>query len=278
MSGGTSTTSQRLRLEACSTRAVYELLGLPVPAAVVAALAVAASPGPPTKRSRPAVSSDPTATTGAGVGGKFALLDQALRQFYDKLPYNHGAQLCIEDLLSHVRKLTVPQPPAEKQDLKTAPSGAGGVGKKTTLAAAKMQDALVQGTIEYLHHPGFVDHLAAFGKLPNHPYILTFDPYAYQCKPPPSEEESREFDPVAFAECANGGSSNTMMPSKADLEALDKELEQIFDEKLPIGRIRCPKCKESKFMHFHEEQRRSADEGSSYVYVCANCGQSGRSR
>jgi hypothetical protein len=240
-----SATNQRLRLEATASKAIYELLNLPMPASVAAVLNLSA----------------PSPRGGGGAGRRcsaerLAALESALRLFYDKLPYtstyNHGAQLCIEDVLSYLRKMPRSSP----------------------------VDGMVDALTQYLGKPSFVGHLAAFGKLPDHPYVLGFDPYAYQSQPPPSEEASRAFDPVAFDELKNGAASgaNIMMPSKADLEALSKELDTIFGERLPKSRIVCPKCRESKFMRFHEEQRRSADEGSSYVFNCGNCGHSGRSR
>lgn len=241
-----SLTAQRLRLETMSTKMVYETLGFSAPLLPLNSDSSVDLP-PPTKRGRHDHQEVVVGSEKQMPVKSAALINACLRKFYDKLPYNHGAQLCIEDLLSFVRKL----------------------GSSTGL------DARVAALVKYLESPGFVEHLAAFGKLPNLPYILAFDPYAYQSKPPPTEEASKAFDPLAFAE---QGKQNTMMPSKAELEALDKELEQIFNEKLPKSRMRCPKCKESKFMHFHEEQSRSADEGSSYIYFCANCGHQGRSR
>lgn len=253
---------QRVRLEVLATKTVYETLGAPVPTWVNSWLAddqkqqiadakaaVATFGGGAVKRSKPSQQQQqqadiPTTT------GKYAALEKALRLFFEKLPSNHGAQLCIDDLLSYIRHQNKFNNP-----------------KSDTLSA----------TLKYLAEPGFCENLAAFGKLPNHPYVLVFDPYAYQQRPPPSLEESRKLDPLAFEESAKGG-SNIMMPSKAELEALDKDLEQIFAEKLPASKLKCPKCAESKFMHFHEEQRRSADEGSSYVFFCANCGYQGRSR
>ena len=258
MAGLGGASGQRMRFEMLATKVVYETLGSPVPAWVSSWLAEdqkyqqhlqQPSPSNNTKRSKQQQQQQ-NHPPESNSSGKYGLLDKALRQFFEKLPANHGSQLCIDDLLSYIRH------------------------QKRTIADSKK---VLEGTIKYLELPGFCENLAAFGKLPNHPYVLVFDPYAYQQRTPPSAEESKKLDPISFEESSKGG-SNIMMPSKAELEALDRELEQIFAEKLPASKLKCPKCAESRFMHFHEEQRRSADEGSSYVFFCANCGHRGRSR
>jgi DNA-directed RNA polymerase subunit M/transcription elongation factor TFIIS len=247
----------RQKLEATATAAVHELLNLPTPL-------LATNPSNSNKKSRLTPPS-PSPSHKTNTLSTSSTLERSLRQFFDKLPYNHGAQLCIEDLLGRIRKLKR----VYGNEAKTNATLSG--------ITSSAEEKIIAGTIQYLACPGFVDHLAAFGKLPNHPYILAFDPYAYQSKTPPTEDESRVLDPVAFADCVSGGGS-VMTPTRAELELLDKELNNIYQEKLQKGRIKCPKCKESKFMHFHEEQRRSADEGSSYVFFCANCGSAGHSR
>lgn len=256
----TTTTSQRQKLECVSTRMVYELMGISLAENQL---------GTPASTHQTAPSGTPrrsgkNAHNNTKNGDRYTGLDKALRQFYDKLPYNHGAQLCVEDLLSYIRKLR--------------PSPLSGSSGKSKLDEGEVQ-RMVIAIVQYLEAPEFVDHLAAFGKLTGHPYILVFDPYAYQSKTPPTEEQSKLIDPAAFAESASGG-TNTMMPSKAEQEILEKELEKIYNEKLTATKFKCPnpKCGESKFMRYHEVQARSVDEGSSYLYHCANCGTNGKIR
>lgn len=172
-----------------------------------------------------------------------ANFQSALKGFYDRLPYNQGAPLCIEDLLSYSRSLS-----------------------KTSA-----WETVMTRLTEYLIKPPFVSYLAAFGRLPNYPYILVFDPHGYQHLAPPDA-------PAPLAKDKSDDLSNILMPTKAELEQQEKELVDIFKESLQNTSIICRGCKESKFMRYHEIQRRSADEGSSYLYHCANCNTTGMSR
>jgi DNA-directed RNA polymerase subunit M/transcription elongation factor TFIIS len=208
-SAAANMTSQRLRMEQSATSIVQKLFGLQ-------------DGGNKSKQQQQ----------------QFGGLERALQSFYDRLPYNQGAALCIEDLQSFIRK---------------------------QITMVNVTDA-IQATITYLNAPPFAEHLAAFGRLPGQSYILVFDPYAYQSITPPSLAVSKALDPSAFAP-----STNNMMPSKAELEQQDKELEQIFNEDLKSSKVPCPKCKDGRFVRYREVQARSADEGSSYQFYCAAC-------
>jgi DNA-directed RNA polymerase subunit M/transcription elongation factor TFIIS len=172
-------------------------------------------------------------------------LRYALRKFYDRVPYTQGAQLVFDDFFSFLRS---------KQKLYSNNNN-------------NINNHILGEVVRYLESPPFVRHLAEFGKLPDQPYILVFDPYAYQSHVPPTEEESKAIDPSAFS----GENTNLLMPSKNENIEQDKMLVNIFEEELSSNGFKCPKCKETRFVKYREVQRRSADEGSSFHCSCNNC-------
>lgn len=64
----------------------------------------------------------------------------------------------------------------------------------------------------------------------------------------------------------------------ADLRSVDGWLSRLFEEELTGSATRCGKCKESRFLSVSDRQTRAADEGSSLVYHCRNCGHFGIAR
>jgi hypothetical protein len=167
-------------------------------------------------------------------------LDHALRAFAEKLPHNQGAQLCVEEVVGMVRRIA--------------------------RSALSKSQQIARVTHE-LERPGFVEYLAGFGKLPNHPYILVFDPYAYQIATPPPP-------PPTTARSGGTGADSTIK----ELESLDKELQAVYDEAHRPSGLRCSGCKDPRFVSVRTLQRRSADEGSGYLYHCAKCNHVGYSR
>lgn len=197
-----------------------------------------------------------------------------IRAFIDRLPLNHGAQLGLEELYSFVR----------------------------FLAERKEEEDILEAIICYCEAPPFVDLLAAFGRLPNYPYILTFDPYAYQspgaaapsgrwralkippgrCILPPQvpqvpqvpETQSVSLTPTTKATSTASGESDHVR----DLESQETMLVEIFNEEHRASGVRCATCHETKYINVRTVQARSADEGSSYIYHCLRCNQIARDR
>jgi len=172
---------------------------------------------------------------------------RAFQQYVSRLPTGQGFNSCVDDLLSCIRYI------------------------KTTHTSSEQR---ILEVIRYLEAPPFTKHLAAFGNLPGHPYVLVFNWCAHQYEEPPSnlptitkrEEPSsntkREETPVAA-----GKREETHVAGGIGQE---DELTRIFNEPLK-SKERCRECKAIGSVVYNEEQRRSSDEGSSYFFRCTLC-------
>jgi Transcription factor S-II (TFIIS) len=224
---------------------------------------------------------------------------RSLRGFYEKLPYNSGAQNVLQDLLSVARMLarTFP-PPAEDAAAAAGPpmrpasgptSGAArhaprglaaGVPRQGSVGPAPKakgrapgRDARVLlGLAAYLREPEFTKHLADFGNLPGMSFILVFDQFKYQHRPPPPPAADPAEEPPHPGQPAVAGSSApTGGGAGKEAEMTAGFLDRLFGETLPVGNIFCEKCHDNTFVKYREVQTRSSDEGSVYIYFCSRC-------
>lgn len=183
--------------------------------------------------------------------------DSAFTGFLAKLPSNHGAQMCLEELWSFIRRL------AEQ---------------------SKPKDEALEAAADFCENPPFTEALAAFGHLPKHPYILVFHPNAYQtvsdgnkCRKPLMEDASITL-PTPHKEKDN---TKDMMKDAIpdhikELDTQEKVLEEIFNEEHQPTGVQCPNCHETKYLNLRNQQKRAADEGSAQMYHCLRCGDIGR--
>ncbi len=201
----------------------------------------------PTTIDPPVSSVNAAATSTTPPGPSDEIMITALTSFVNRLPLGAGAHLCIEDLLSFIRN--------------AKPSRAS--------------------LLTWLNQPPFTNTLAAFGKLKDHPFILCFDPWSGLPGPLsiiPDEEPVTDEQLAAAVGGTTDSAAESLAAHRRQLEALELELVQTFNEEFRPTGMSCKKCGEQRFLNVSNEQRRSSDEGSGSRISCGLCGDVSRSR
>ena len=116
------------------------------------------------------------------------------------------------------------------------------------------------GCLKYLERPTFVDHMAAFGALPNHAFILSFDPYASQRR-------------CVKLHAKDDDDHDEVDPHEARLKIRSATVAQMFGN--PQASMQrqtvCRLCKSSQYMTNFSIQTRRSDEMAHDGYRCAKC-------
>jgi hypothetical protein len=392
---GSAATAARHKLEDEARAIVWKLAGIPAlgaggGGAEPAAAAEAATAGPrggrrkrtkdtedaageeaPSKRQRLDVEGRQFA---CGEIAAPARLDFALRSYIARLPTNHGAQLCLEELFSFLRRMRSDQRPSpaaaaaapapavvdvskhivaaevaadkaiagggasgnetnparvvkveslqsERSDPSTdsaaAPLAADGKIGKTVAADIKIgntaaadgkigkteiglvagptREELLDAAIGFCQAPPFKCFLSAFGCLPDHPFLLVFDPHSYQNATPGATAAMEALRAACRIKAdasillptpdlpvvgGSGGGKHPAMRSEhvLDLEKQDELLVLVFNEEHRPTGLRCTACRETRYLNIWTCQTRSADEGSSILMHCLRCNNIDRSR
>ncbi len=262
-------------------------------------------------------------------------LEAAVRAFVARLPTNHGASLCLEELFSllrHIRELHLrrPSPPGGPPgsilavDSKGAPVASTTDDSKGVPVASAMDDSkgvpvasavddskgvpvagspvsvedcvvagwgvrewVLEGAIRFCEHPAFASFLAAFGRLPDHPYLLVFDPNAYQTASDGAAANANadtlhkqfKIDRTASITLPTPDLTEeaTVGARKAEhlveLEKQDAMLVRVFNEEHRPTGTKCSNCGEDRFLSITNFQKRAADEGGSTLVNCGRCGE-----
>lgn len=335
---GSAATAARHKLEHETLGAVYDLILGDQPKSSTAPVPAEDEESGRKRKRMPSGAPGPKRQKLEGSAGNDAAvrtrLERALSNYVARLPVNHGAQLCLEELFSFLRhlhrdrdraptkaavaprstngipdeKLVARERPDEKlqmaADAKATADGkaraepptaeadskpptAGCLNEKATRAEGLSVDAIMEATIRFLECPPFGAFLAAFGRLPGHPYLLVFDPHSYQNASPaaiaaaaalreqlhvgPSTSLTLPIPEIPTS--ISGAGSEAIQPHghMADLEKQGEMLVLIFNEDHKPTGMRCPACKEARYLNIWTVQARSADEGSGYIIHCLRC-------